>query len=122
MADFRNMAKRQTTLSEVMTDRDKISTYDLIAKYPDGVTIVAFDYIKSKKSISKYPVFNIAEDATVFCNGGTILDHIFHDFVEAMDGDVKAASDELRRQGGLRVKLSKGETKSGDELTIVEVI
>ena len=50
MADFRNMAKRQTTLSEVMTDRDKISTEDIIAKNPDGVTIVAFDYIQSKKS------------------------------------------------------------------------
>ena len=39
-----------------------------------------------------------------------------------MDGDVKAASDELRRQGGLQVKLSKGKTKAGDELTLVEVI
>lgn len=123
MADFRNMAKRQTTLSEVMTDRDKISTDELIAKYPDGVTIVAFDYIQSKKfSRGKYPVYNIAEDATVFCNGGAVLDRIFHDFVEAMDGDVKAASDELRRQGGLQVKLSKGETKKGDEVTLVEVI
>ena len=53
MADFRNMAKRQTTLSEVMTDRDKISTDELIKKYPDGVTIVAFDYIQSKKSKGK---------------------------------------------------------------------
>ena len=122
MADFRNMAKRQTTLSEVMTDRDKISTDELIAKYPDGVTIVAFDYIQSKKSKGNYPVFNIAEDATVFCNAGTVLDRIFTDFVNSMDGDVKAASDELRRQGGLQVKLSKGETKAGDELTLVEVI
>lgn len=122
MADFRNMAKRLTTLSEVMIDRDKISTDKLIEKYPDGVTIVAFDYIQSKKSKGKYPVFNIAEDATVFCNGGTILDHIFRDFVNAMDGDVREASDELRRQGGLHVKLSKGKTKAGDDLTLVEVI
>ena len=122
MADFRNMAKRQTTLSEVMTDRDKVSTDKLIEKYPDGVTIIAFDYVQSKKSKGKYPVFNIAEDPTVFCNGGTVLNRIFTDFVNAMDGDVKAASDELRRQGGLQVKLSKGTTKAGDELTLVEVI
>lgn len=122
MADFRNMAKRQTTLSEVMTDRNKITTEKVIEKYPDGITIVAFDYIQSKKSKGKYPVFNYAEDPTVFCNGGTVLDRIFSDFVAAMDGDVKAASDELRRQGGLQVRLSKGETKSGDELTLVEVI
>ena len=122
MADFRNMAKRQTTLSEVMTDRVKVSTEELIEKYPEGVLITAFDYIQSKKSKGKYPVFNIGQDPTVFCNGGTVLDRIFTDFVNAMDGDVKAASDELRRQGGIQVKLSKGETKAGDELTLVEVI
>lgn len=122
MADFRNMAKRQTTLSEVMNDRDKVSTDELIEKYPDGVTINAFDYITSKKSKGKYPVFNIAEDPKVFCNGGTILDRIFQDFVNAMDGDVAAASNELRRQGGLKVKLSHGETKNGDDLTVVEVL
>lgn len=122
MADFRNMAKRQTTLSEVMADRDKVKTDDLIAEYPDGLTIIAFDYIQSKKSKGKYPVFNIAEDPTIFCNGGTVLDRIFRDFVDAMDGDIKAASDELRRQGGLHVQLSKGRTKNGDDFTQVTVI
>ena len=39
-----------------------------------------------------------------------------------MDGGGKGGSDELRRQGGLQVKLSKGKTKAGDELTLVEVI
>lgn len=122
MADFRSMAKRQTTLSEVMNDREKITTQELIERYPDGITIVAFDYIQSKKSKGKYPVFNFSEDMTVFCNGGTVLDRIFTDFVNAMDGDVAAASNELRRQGGLQVKLSNGKTKAGDDLVMVEVI
>lgn len=122
MADFRSMAKRQTTLSEVMNDREKITTQEVIEQYPDGITIIAFDYIQSKKSKGKYPVFNFAEDTTVFCNGGTVLDRIFTDFVNAMDGDVAAASNELRRQGGLQVKLSNGKTKAGDDLVMVEVI
>ena len=120
--DFRSMAKRQTTLSEVMVDREKITTEELMEKYPDGVTIVAFDYITSRKSKGKYPVFNIEEDPTVFCNGGTIIDRIFKDFITACDGDIKEASDELRRQGGLNVKFGKGKTKAGDELTTVEVL
>lgn len=122
MADFRGMAKRQTTLSEVMNDREKITTQEVIERYPDGITIVAFDYIQSKKSKGKYPVFNFSEDMTLFCNGGTVLDRIFTDFVNAMDGDVAAASNELRRQGGLQVKLSNGKTKAGDDLVMVEVI
>ena len=58
MVDFRNLAKRETTLSDVMNDRKKISTREVIEKYPDGITINAFDYIQSKKSKNKYPVFN----------------------------------------------------------------
>jgi hypothetical protein len=122
MKDFRNLAKRQTTLSAVMVDREKVKTEDLIESYPDGLTIVAFDYVTSKKSKGSYPVFNIAEDPTIFCNGGTVLDRIFKEFVEACDGDVAMASDELRRQGGLKVILGKGTTRAGDELITVEVI
>lgn len=122
MKDFRNLAKRQTTLSAVMVDREKVKTEDLIVSYPDGLTIIAFDYVISKKSKGSYPVFNIAEDPTIFCNGGTVLDRIFKEFVDACDGDIEAASDELRRQGGLKVILGKGTTKSGDELITVEVI
>lgn len=122
MADFRNMAKRQTTLSEVMQDRTKVSNDDLMISYPDGFTITAFDFIQSKKTKDKYPVYNIAEDPSIFCNGGTVLKRIFTDFVDAMDGDVKAASDELRRQGGLQVKLGYGKTKAGDDVITVEVL
>lgn len=122
MQNFKDLAKRQTTLSEVMLDREKVTTEELMEKYPDGVTIIAFDYITSRKSKGKYPVFNIEEDPTVFCNGGTIIDRIFKDFIDVCDGDVKAASDELRRQGGLAVKFGKGTTKTGDELTTVEVL
>lgn len=122
MQNFKDLAKRQTTLSEVMLDREKVTTEELMEKYPDGVTIIAFDYINSRKSKGKYPVFNIEEDPTVFCNGGTIIGRIFKDFIDACDGDVKAASDELRRQGGLAVKFGKGQTKAGDEVTTVEVL
>lgn len=120
--DFRELAKRQTTLSPVMVDREKVKTDDLIESYPDGFTIIAFDYVSSKKSKGQYPVYNIAEDPSVFCNGGTVLDRIFSEFVKACDGDVAEASEELRRQGGLKVKLGHGTTKSGDDLTTVEVL
>lgn len=122
MLDIRELAKRQTTLSEVMVDRKKVKTEDLIENYPDGFTIIAFDYVMSKKSKNPYPVYNISEDPTIFCNGGTVLDRIFSEIVKQCDGDVAAASAELRRQGGLKVKLGHGTTKAGDELTTVEVL
>ena len=51
MQNFKDLAKRQTTLSEVMLDREKVTTEELMEKYPGGVTIIAFDYITSRKSI-----------------------------------------------------------------------
>ena len=122
MKDFRELAKRETSLSDVMTDRTKVTCDELIEKYPDGFTINAFDYVQSKKSHGKYPVFNIEDDPTIFCNAGTILTRIFDEFVEACDGDIAQASNELRRQGGLTVKLGHGQTKTGDELITVEVL
>jgi hypothetical protein len=122
MKDFRQLAKKETSLSDVMTDRTKVSSDELMEKYPDGFTIIAFDYVQSKKSKGKYPVFNIEDDPTIFCNAGTILTRIFDQFVEACDGDVDAASEELRRQGGLDVKLGKGMTKAGDDLVTVEIL
>lgn len=120
--DFRNLAKKQTTLSTIMADREKMSNDKLIATYPDGVTITGFDYVTSKKTGKQYPVFTIAEDAGVFVNGGTVIDRVFQEFVKVCDGDVDAASQELKRQGGLKVKFGHGTTKAGDELITVEII
>lgn len=120
--DFRDLAKRQTTLSDIMVDRNKITTEEIIEKYPNGITITAFDYVMSKKTRKEYPIYTFMEDPKVFANGGTILDRIFSEFVKYCDGDVQQASSELRRQGGLKVKLYKGVTKAGDELTCVDVL
>lgn len=122
MRDFRQLAIKETSLSDVMTDREKISTDELISKYPNGFTIIAFDYVQSKKSDGKYPVFNIEEDPSVFGNAPTILQRIFDSMVAECKGDVDAASDELRRQGGLTIKFGHGKTKAGDDVITVEVI
>lgn len=120
--NFRDLAKKQTTLSVIMEGRTKVKTEYLINTYPDGFTIDGFDFITSKKTGEKYPVFKIAEDDKIFCNAGTILTRIFTEFVEQFKGDVDGASRELKRQGGLKVKLGVGTTAAGDTLTTVEII
>lgn len=120
--DFKALAKKQTTLSTIMADREKMSNDELIEKYPDGVTIMAFDYVTSKKTSKQYPVFNFAEDPSVFVNGGTVIDRVFAEFVKVCGGDVDAASQELKRQGGLKVKFGHGTTKNGDDLITVEIL
>lgn len=119
--NFRDMAKKATTLSPLMQDRKSIKQGELIERFPDGVTITAFDYIHNKKG-EKYPVFTIKEDETIFVNGGTVINSIFTEFVDAFEGDVDAASRELFREGGLNCKFYWGENKGGDKTVLVTVL
>ena len=119
--NFKDLAVKATSLSQIMEGRTKVSTNDMIDKYPDGFTINGFDYVANKKG-EKYCVFTIEEDDTIFVNGATVIQRIFDEFVDSMGGDVDAASRELKRQGGLEVKFSWGQTKSGDQLVQVTVL
>ena len=43
MGTFKDKALSATTVSKIMEGRTKISTDELITKYPEGVTILGFD-------------------------------------------------------------------------------
>lgn len=118
--DFRSLAMKATTLSELMVDKDKLSSEDIVRKYPDGVTLTDFDVVTSGQDT--YPVFSIAEEPDAFYMGGAILMKIVNSFVEAFDGDVDAASEEFSKSGGLKVILSMGRTKRGNSLVKVVVV
>lgn len=122
MKDFRSIAKRETTLSEVMNEKTKMTTEELIKRYPQGFTINRFDFIRSVKNNDKYAVYNIAEDNTIFASAGTVLNRIFNDFVDEYEGDVYGASNALNEFGGLHVKLSYGKTRKGDGVVLVEIL
>lgn len=119
--DFRALAQKATTLSELMTDRTKASTEDMVRNYPDGFTIDRFDIV-STGADTVFPVFTIREDDDIFYMGGAVLYKIVNTFIEAFDGDVDAASEMLHKDGGLKVKLITGRTKKGNSLTKVEII
>lgn len=118
--NFKNLATEATTLSPLMNDRIKLSTDEIINQYPDGITITEFDYITMKDS--QYYVATFAEDDKAYINCGQILSKVFDSFVKAFDGDITGASETLKAQGGLRVKLNKSRTRGGNSITTVTVI
>ena len=119
--DFRAMAKKETELSELMNGREKISTEDVIANTPNGVTIVAVDMVHS--SDGDYGVFHLKEYPSNFYCGGLILTKIAKSWISEFDGDVAKCSEELAKSGGVKVKLETKRTKSSNrEVTTVEVI
>lgn len=126
MSRFTDLAKKKTAGSPVLSERSKISTDELIAKYPDGVTINAFDFLNGKNG--KYVVCAFRENPDLFFNGGKILTEIFESFVneyrteENTSEDAYEACSKDFAAEGLKVKLSSGRTKDGNRVTLVEVI
>ena len=122
---FAALAKKATTLSEIMEGRDKISTEDIIKNYQDGITINAFDMITTTNDYgepSTFPVLTFAEDDTKFLYGGKALNDICQMWLSNFDGDIETCSKALKSAGGVKIKLATARTKAGKNFTSVEVI
>ena len=122
---FAALAKQATVLSSIMTDREKMSTEDIIAKYPEGITITEFDVVTTPDSNgnpSTYPILAFAEDSTKFIYGGKALMDMVTVWLANMDGDIESTSKALKAAGGVKIKMSPARTKQGRNFTRVDVI
>lgn len=119
MANFKQKAKDAIVLSDLMNGRTKLSTDEIIAKFPQGFTISDFDIINDGKS--EYPVFTVKEDAGICFFGGAILNSMVTAWCEGYESLEKCRED-FRAEGGVPIKLYTGRTKSGNNLTKVEIL
>lgn len=111
--NFRNIAQRETVISDVMTNRKKVDKTD------GNVHICDFDIVSNKDG-EVYAICAINEDE--FINGGFVLTRIFTAIVEEYNGDIEQAREDFKDAGGLDVKLSRKKTKGGRDITTVEVL
>ena len=122
---FVNLAKRATTLSPIMDGREKISTEDVIKKYPEGITVQEFDVVTTPDkdgNPSTYPIITFAEDNTKFLYGGKALMDMVTMWLANFEGDVESTSNALKAAGGVKIKMRSSRTKQGLNFTKVEVI
>lgn len=113
---FAQSAKEALGGSKVMQNRTKITTKDLISKYPNGITVTEFDFI-AKSDGTGYPVFAFAEDDTRYFNGGALANKVASKWAAMYDGDIETASAKLKDTGGCKIKLSTKTTKTGRTVT-----
>lgn len=118
---FKDIAVKELSLSPLMGGREQIKTDELIGK---EVTVYAFDFATiTDKGVEKtFPVLLLKEYSDKYYNGGTLLMKLCEAWAAACDGDVEAASNELEAEGGVRLRFSARKTKSGNNLTAVDVI
>ena len=125
MNRFATMATKETSFSPLVEGRNKVDLDDVIKKYPKGVTIVGFDLVETTNEAGEsetYPIIIIKEDPSIFFFGGSVLNKIVHKWIEAEGDTVENVSNALAGEGGVKVILKKGKTKSNRTVTTVEVI
>lgn len=116
---FRAIAEQVVAGSPVSAGRTKISTADLIARFPDGVHLCAVDLFNGDNG--QYAVFNITEDDAVYYPAGSILTSMVETYLAQNGGDLSALNDELKTNP-LGVSLEMGKNKKGQQLVKVEIV
>ena len=125
--DFKKIALDATTMSELMSGRDKMDTEELIKKYPDGVTIDFIDNVNMQQEDGEENVwiFVTEEQPDKFTFGGFVLAKIFNNILAEFEGDYGAMIETYNsalKEDKLRVKLERAKTKSKREITKVTVL
>lgn len=120
MFNFRESAMNSTLLSTLQKDREKITTEELIQKFPEGITVNAFDFATVQGKT--FAVVTFTEDDTMFYNGGTVLTKMCIAWAAAFDGDPESASVALAKSGGVKLKFTESKTKSGNNVTTITVV
>lgn len=116
---FKSKAISATTISKLMENRTKISNDELITKYPDGVTVTAFDWMTGDDG--KYPVCIFLENDNECFFGGTAMTSICDAWMEGFE-TAEDCSAALTGEGGVKIKFTKGKTKNNRNFTKAEVV
>lgn len=125
--DFKKIALDATTISELMSGRDKMDTEELIKKYPDGVTIDFIDNVNMQQEDGEENVwiFITEEQPNKFTFAGFVLAKIFNNILAEFEGDYAEMIETYNsalKEDKLRVKLERAKTKSKREITKVTVL
>lgn len=118
--NLKQVATELSTFSELTIDRQKVDTDYIIKNHVDGITIIGFDIVETKTE--RYPIIVFKEEPDKFFFGGMLFTQLFDAFCEQSGGTVAEVSDYMEKIGGLKVKLEKTRTKSGNNITKFTVL
>lgn len=122
MSRFADVAKKNLNAGcPQMEGREKVDIEDIITDYPDGIRITAFGIITVNNE--DITVFNFEEDPKAFFFGGKVLTDLAKYWISDIgNGDIQATNEEMTKDGGCVLKLSRKKNKKGQTYTAYEVI
>lgn len=111
------------TLKDVLEDKritagkDKISTSEIIAKYPEGISITEFELRFDETN--KYLIILFAEDETKFYCGGNKFVTLFNQLDEACNNHGVDIHDYLKKNP-IKIKIGLKTSRNGREYVTIE--
>ena len=122
MSRFGAVAKKnQKAGCPQMENREKVNIEDIITDYPEGIKVTGVGIITVDGE--DIAVFNFEEDPNSFFFGGKVLTDLAKDWLADIgEGDLKKMNEELEKDGGCFLKLSRKKNKKGQTYTAYEVI
>lgn len=126
MINFKDIAKEAVSGCELMANREKMLTEDLIDDYEDGVTIIDLMQaeVTNKDATGKELVwvFTTVEEPKFYTFAGYSLSKIFNEYLQAYKGDYTQLREDFKKSGGLKCKFTRTRTKKGNVFTDVKII
>lgn len=119
MSNFKAIAKEHTEGSFVTVGREKVDIDDIINAYPDGVTVMEFDFLTGKNG--EFAVCAFKEDEKACFFGGKILTDMCKAWADGYE-TAKDASADLTAEGGVKLRFKRSKTKDNRDVTLVEVV
>lgn len=113
------LAKKQAGNDKRFEGLKRLKMEQLIALYPNGVLITEFR--KFSGDNGDWYAFAFAEDQNAYFGGTTILNNMADTWVEEGQTVIEA-SDELKKLGGIKLKLFWTTNKRGQQMVDYEVI
>lgn len=115
--NFKQIAKKATTIAEIMMDRDKISTEEIIDEFDGDITITEIEWCDMGENSAWAYAFE--EDKDKFAFAGKVLGNVFNACLAACGGDYEEL---YKKWEPLHVRISSGRTKKNQQVTLVEVL
>lgn len=101
--------------------KTKITLDDVIATYPDGVTITGVSLTENRKYGGHFWSFTFAEDDGKYFYAQGDMTKIADDWLDSSDGDVEELNSDLADEP-IKIKICKVKTKSGNMYTRAEIV
>ena len=129
--NFRETAQQATLLCKLMQGREKLDTEDVLNQ---ELTITAFDfapkfdkdgnpmYDESNGEADMFGVVTFSEMPDKYYCVGTVFTKVCKAWAAGFSGSAEAASSELAKSGGVKVRFELGKTKKGNNLVSVRIL